>query len=84
MTVDKKTERVRDAVYQALMPLLKRFWGDEEAFRQLGPILMSGAVYLMINDLGADFAVAAMRDMADRVEQGDFSSPFSGGDESLH
>ena len=84
MTVQEKAERVRRAVYNALIPVLKEMWDDREAFRQVGPTLLTGAVYLMIQDMGEDFTAATLRDMAARVEGGDYSRPFPDGTEFVH
>ncbi|MBU2548082.1 MAG: hypothetical protein KKB20_06730 [Proteobacteria bacterium] len=84
MSVKDKAERAQNAVFQALLPVLKDLWPDREAFRQVGPALVSSAVYIMINDLGPQLTAALLHDMAERVERGDFTSPFPDSSDPFH
>ena len=84
MDVKEKAERAQEAVFEAVIPVLKKLWPDREAFRQVGPALVSAAAYIMINDLGPQLTAALLHDMAERVERGDFTSPFPDSSEPFH
>ena len=77
MKTKATSEKVQEALYQALLPVLENLWEDREAFHEIGPTLLMGAVYLLIQDIGEAYTAAMLKEMAARVERGEYANPFA-------
>ncbi|MBF0529487.1 MAG: hypothetical protein HQK55_09500 [Deltaproteobacteria bacterium] len=75
MQETEATEWVAQAIFETIDRILDeaRFQGDTTVLSRLAPVLLSTGALILVDGIGVEKAAEAIKDLAVRVERGDFS-----------
>lgn len=71
------TERVTEALFGAITQIVDNAQqnGDEEALSKVGPVLLTTGAMFLVQGIGMEATARVIKELAGRVERGDFSNP---------
>ena len=69
------TQRVTQHLFEAIGGAIDKVKADgaEDAISKVGPVLVTTGVMILVQSVGAEATAKVVRELADRVERGDFS-----------
>ncbi|MEW6266447.1 MAG: hypothetical protein AB1641_25520 [Thermodesulfobacteriota bacterium] len=83
MNGQEATERVTRAIFEAIGSVIDRIkeQGDEEGLSKVGPVLLTTGAMVLVRGVGIETTASVIRELAARVERGDFSPKSASSDQ---